>query len=133
MPIRPEAPGTNAAWTRGGVDLGTDEAQVRNGSFDFASLQTPDADDLVNFVPEIPDLPAGATITNIILSVRAKVEAGAGVVAPMVIANATPDISADQTLTSVWRYYQYAWDVNPDDSAAWDEADLALLEIGVSS
>jgi len=133
LPIRPDSTGTNSDWTRAGVDLGSDEAQLRNGTWEFAMMQTPDADDLQDAVPEIPDLPAGATITNIVLSVRAKVEAGAGVIAPLVIANGTSDISADQTLVSAWRYYQYAWDVNPDDSAAWDEADLSLLKIGVSS
>ena len=133
LPIRPDSTGTNSDWTRAGVDLGSDEAQLRNGTWEFAMMQTPDADDLQDAVPEIPDLPAGATITNIVLSVRAKVEAGAGVIAPLVIANGTSDISADQTLVSAWRYYQYAWAVNPDDSAAWDEADLSLLKIGVSS
>jgi len=133
LPIRPDAPGTNSDWTRAGVDLGTDEAQLRNGSFDFSILQTASADALQDAIPEIPDLPAGATITNIVLTANAKVDAGAGVIAPMVIANGTSDISADQTLVSTWRHYQYAWAVNPDDSAAWDEADLSLLKIGFSS
>jgi hypothetical protein len=96
-------------------------------------LQTADADDKVTFDPEVPDLPVGATITNVVLSCRARVEAGAGVIAPMVISNGTSNISADQTLLSAWRYFQYAWSLNPDDAAAWAEADLALLEIGVSS
>jgi hypothetical protein len=133
LPIRPAADGTNADWTRAATDLGTDAAQARNGTFLFTMLQTADADDLVTFDPEVPDLPAGATITNIVLSCRARVEAGAGVIAPMIISNGTPDISADQTLLSAWRYFQYAWALNPDDDAAWAEADLALLEIGVSS
>ena len=133
LPIRPESSGTNTAWTRAGVDLGSDEAQMRNGTWEFSMLQTASADALQDVVPEIPDLPAGATITNIVLSARAKVDAGAGVIAPLVIANGTSDISADQTLVSAWRYYQYAWAVNPEDSAAWDEADLSLLKIGVSS
>jgi hypothetical protein len=88
---------------------------------------------LEDFVPELPDLPAGATIKNIVLSERARVQSGAGVVAPMIISNGTSSISADQNLVSAWRYYQYAWALNPDDAAAWDEADLALLKIGVSS
>ncbi len=133
LPIRPVAAGTHADWARGGVDLGTDVGQVRNGTFEFTMLQTANADKLVTFDPDVPNLPAGATITNIVLSVRAKVEAGAGVIAPMLISNGTESISADQTLLSSWRYHQYAWSVNPYDSAAWEEADLALLEIGASS
>jgi hypothetical protein len=133
MPIRPQNAGTDADWTRAGVDLGFDMAQARNGTFEFAMLQTAVADQLVNFDPEIPDLPAGATITNIIVTARSRVQAGAGVIAPMVIANGTVNISADQTLLSAWKYRQYAWALNPEDAAAWAEADLALLEIGVSS
>ena len=133
MPIRPQNAGTDNDWSRAGVDLGFDMAQARNGTFEFAMLQTAAADQLVNFDPEIPDLPAGATITNIIVTARSRVQAGAGVIAPMVIANGTVDISADQTLLSAWRYIQYAWALNPEDAAAWAEADLALLEIGVSS
>lgn len=133
LPIRPQDAGNYAQWDRGGVDLGSDEAQARNGTWEYSMLQTSVADELVTFVPEIPDLPAGATITNVVLTARAKVESGAGVIAPMVRANGTDDISADQTLLSSWRYAQYAWAVNPDDSAAWEEADLATLEIGVSS
>lgn len=133
LPIRANDTGTNADWTRAGVDLGSDEAQTRNGTFEFSMLQSTSADDKVSLTSEVPDLPAGATIANIVLSCRARVQAGAGVVAPMVVSNSTEDISADQTLVSAWRYYQYAWSVNPDDSAVWEEADLALLEIGVSS
>jgi hypothetical protein len=96
-------------------------------------LQTASADKKVTFDPEVPDLPDGATITNVVLSVTARVEAGAGVIAPMVISGATESISADQTLLSAWRNFQYAWAVNPADSSAWTEAALATLEIGVSS
>jgi hypothetical protein len=133
MPIRPHADGTHTDWTRAAVDLGSGAAQARNGSFDFTLLQTPDADDLVTFDPEVPDLPAGATIKNIVISALGRVESGAGVIAPMVIANATQDISADQTLGPSWSYHTHVWDVNPEDSLAWEEADLSLLEIGVSS
>jgi len=132
LPVRANADGTYNDWTRAALDLGCDAAQVRGG-FGVSMLQTASADQKVTFDPEIPDLPVGATITNVILSVTARVEAGAGVIAPMVISDATESISADQTLLSTWRNYQYAWAVNPADSAAWEEADLATLELGVSS
>lgn len=133
LPIRPHADGTYGEWTRAALDLGYDAAQARNGAWGGSMLQTASADQKVTFDPEVPDLPAGATITNVVLSVTARVEAGAGVIAPMVISGATESISADQTLLSAWRNFQYAWAVNPADSAAWDEADLATLELGVSS
>jgi hypothetical protein len=133
LPIHAVSAGTNAQWARAGVDMGSDAAQVRNGQFEFAMLQTASADQKVDFVTEVPDLPTGAVIKNIVVGARARVQNGSGVIAPMVIANGTESVSADQTLASAWRNYQYAWAVNPEDSAAWEEGDLANLKIGVSS
>lgn len=133
LPMRTASAGQYNQWVRGGVDLGSDAAQLRNGSFDFSMLQTAEADYKSTFVPEIPDLPAGATIKNICINSKARVQAGSGVIAPMVRANGTDNISTDQNLISNWKYYQKAWNVNPEDSAAWEEADLANLQIGISS
>lgn len=133
LPIRGHTDGTYGDWTRAGVDFGYDAAQTRNGAWGNSMLQTSSADQKITVDAEIPDLPAGATITNVILSVDARVEAGAGVIAPMIRSGSTDSISADQTLRSTWKAYQYAWSVNPADSAAWEEADLATLEIGASS
>lgn len=133
LPIRPESAGSNADWSRAGVDLGADEAQARNGGFEFAMLQTADADDKVTLSTEIPDLPVGATITNVIVSARARVQSGAGVIAPMINSNGTESISADQNLASGWRYYSYVWHHNPEDNADWAEADIDTIDIGVSS
>ncbi len=133
LPIRAQSAGTYQQWARAGVDLGFDAAQARWGTFEFTMMQTADVDKKETFVPELPDLPVGASITNIIISQRARVQAGAGVIAPMVISGATEDISADQNLISNWRYYQNAWPEDPADSNPWTEADLADLEIGYSS
>jgi len=133
LPIRPHTDGNYGQWSRAALDLGSQAAQVRNGAWGVTMLQTTDADKLSTFATEVPDLPAGATITNVIVTARARVESGAGVLAPMLRSNGTDAISADQTLLSTWRNHQYAWAVNPADSAAWEEADLATLEIGVSS
>lgn len=133
LPLRPAADGTYNQWARAAVDLGSNAAQARNGTFDFTMLQTPNADRKTTFIPELPDLPAGATIKNIIINAFARVESGAGTIAPMVISNSTESVAADQTLVSSWKCHSQVWDVNPDDSLPWEEADLATLEIGVSS
>lgn len=133
LPIRPHADGHYSQWSRAALDLGSQAAQVRNGAWGLTLLQTSDADKLSTFATEVPDLPAGASITNVIITARARVESGAGVIAPMVRSNGTDSISTDRTLLSNWRNYQYCWAVNPADSAAWEESDLATLEIGVSS
>lgn len=132
LPIRPAAAGTFAQWDRAGVDLGTDHAHVRQ-DFDFAMLQTSTPDERQTFTPDIPDLPAGATIQNIIVNVRARVENGSGVVAPMVRSHGTDAIGSDHTLSSAYHWHAQVWPDNPDDSAPWEEGDLANLEIGFSS
>lgn len=133
MPFRGMAAGNYAQWTRGGVNLGSDLAQVIGGTHDFSMLQTSSADQKVTFDAETPDLPGGITIKNIVVSGLCRVQNGSGVIAPMVRANGNDSISADQTLTSNWRHKQYAWAKNPEDNGDWEEADLANLEIGVSS
>lgn len=133
LPLRPAADGTYNQWSRAAVDLGSNAAQARNGTFDFTMLQTANEDMKTTFIPELPDLPAGATIKNIIINAFARVESGAGTIAPMVISNSTESVAADQTLVSSWKCHSQVWDVNPDDSLPWEEADLATLEIGVSS
>ena len=132
LPIRPASAGNYAQWDRSGVDLGTDAAQVRNG-YDFSMMQTTVADEYQTFVPDIPDLPAGATISNIVVRTKGKVEAGAGVMAPMIRQNAVDDIGSDFTLSTGWLWTEETWDLNPDTGVAWVEADLADLEIGFSS
>ena len=133
LPLRARTPGNYGQWDRAGMDLGNDAAQMLAGGFGVHQLQTAVADELVTLVTEVPDLPAGASIQNVIVTARARVESGAGVIAPMVRSNGTNSISSDQTLTTNWKNFEYAWAVNPADSAAWEEADLATLEIGVSS
>jgi hypothetical protein len=133
LPIRPKAAGNYSQWTRGGVDLGSDAAQMRNGSFNFSMLQTPNPDYKVTADVEVPDLATGVTIKNICVNAKARLTSGSGFIAPMVRANGVDSISADRALGSNWKYFQQAWDKNPEDDAPWAEADLANLEIGVSS
>ena len=132
LPIRPYDAGNYSQWDRGGVDLGNDAAQVRNG-YDFSMMQTDVADEYQTFVPDIPDLPVGATISNIIVRTKGKVEAGSGVVAPMIRQNGVDDIGDDFTLSTGWLWTEETYPINPDTTSAWVEADLADLEIGFSS
>ena len=39
---------------------------------------------------------------------------------------------AEKTITTDWVLYSNAWAVNPDDSAAWEWADIDALQIGIS-
>jgi len=133
LPIRAAADGTHNQWARAAVDLGSSAAQTRNGSFDFTMLQTASADKKATFIPELPDLPDGSTIKNVVVNAFARVESGEGSIAPMIISNNTESVGDDMPLTPTWSCYSKVWAENPDDSLPWEEADLATLEIGVSS
>jgi hypothetical protein len=133
MPIRPASAGNYSTWNRGGQDMGDAAAQLRYGSFDFSTLDTPSANNKHTFVPELPDLPANAAIQNILINAKAKVTSGSGFIAPMIRANGTDDIATMSSLLSSWRFYQKAWPINPNTSGSWIEANLANLEIGISS
>ena len=133
LPIRPKAAGNYSQWNRGGIDLGSDAAQMRNGSFNYSMLQTSGSGNKVTADTEVPDLPGGATIKNICVNAKARLTSGSGYVAPMVRANGVDSIGANQTLGTNWKFFQKTWDKNPEDDAPWAEADLANLEIGVSS
>lgn len=133
LPIREESDGTYGEWDRGGIDFGSDSANARNGTFDLTMLQTTSGSKKVTFVPEIPVLGTSASITNIVLSARGRVEGGSGSIAPILISGSTIASGGSQTLLSTWGYYQEAWAYNPDTSGSWVESDLSSLEIGVSS
>lgn len=130
QPIRVNGAGENTGLSRGGVDLGANFRQVRDPedaqSFLQGALNTYDL-----YTVDVPDLPVGATINNIITSVSGKTVSGSGVVAPLVRGATTQGTGSDYPLTSAGLTINEAWPLNPDDSAAWEEADLANLQIGV--
>lgn len=70
------------------------------------------------------------TINNVIVNIVAKLDSGAGNIDIVIISNATQDNSAAKALNSAWERYQECWPLNPDDSAAWQPADIDDLEIG---
>jgi hypothetical protein len=133
LPIRPKAAGNYAQWSRGGVDLGSDAAQLRNGSFNFAMLQTSGSGNKATFDAETPDIPTNAIIKNITMNVKARMTSGSGYISPMLRSNGVDSIGAAQTLVSGWKFFQKTWDKNPEDESSWIEADIANLEIGASS
>jgi hypothetical protein len=135
LPIMPQAAGDNTGWSRAGVDLGANWLQVAQqgdmGEFSVLETSTPDTYDL--YAPPVPDMPAGATIKNIVVKAIANIENGSGGLALLCQSGSTLDEGANQSLSPGYLAYEEAWAVNPDDSAGWDEQDLASLQIGIKA
>lgn len=130
QPIRPMGVGANTGLSRGGVDLGANHRQVNDladaQSFLQGALNTYDL-----YSVDVPDLPLGATINNIIVQLSGKTNLGTGVVAPMIRGATTQAQGTDAPLTAAGLAVNQAFPTNPDDNLAWEEADLANLQIGV--
>jgi len=129
QPIKVVGAGSTTQLSRGGIDLGANYRQVRD-SGDASFLQG-SIDQLDLYTADVPDLPTGATIQNIIVLNSGKSAGGSGLIAPLVRGATTIGTGTDQALSSAGKSIQEAWPLNPDDSTAWDEADLANLQIGV--
>lgn len=128
LPIFPNAAGSSTDFDRKGIDLSANFVQARGNRAESWLEGVADENDL--YVVEAPTLPAGATITNVIVEALAKSGAGTGYIRPMVSSNATESESASMALGTGWTVKQNAWAVDPQDSAAWTEGDLDTLEIG---
>lgn len=121
------------AWDRGGMDLGADYRQLRHPG-NFAVIQTTVVDEVERYGIDVPDIPAGATITNVIACAVAKVDAGAGNLAVGVRGTASTDsYSSDQALQSGYKLLTHVKEVDPGDSAAWTEADLSSVRLLLKS
>lgn len=134
LPLLPTGAGSTTQWSRAGFDTGVNHGQVLvpdgNG---FTVAQVTSADQIDLFDVGTPDLPAGATIKNVITSVIARQDTGGGSLAAVVRGDSTNELGSTVALTSSWKNIQHCAPINPADSAAWEEADLANLQIGYSS
>lgn len=131
LPMRPTAAGNSAQWSRGGVDLGANYRQAAHFA-GISMLQTASASQKDTYTMESPDLPAGATITNMIVQVVASVGAGSGSIKPTIRAGTTESQATAIALTSSRQVHQHCLAENPDTSSAWAEGDLPI-EMGFES
>ena len=132
VPLFPTAAGFATELQRGGSDSGAnwdqcDEVPADAVSYVFDTVV--DDRDLFNIADLT--LPAGATIKNVIVQARCEIDSGSGNIAVMVRSGSTEDQSADQVLAPGWKLFQHLMDVNPDDSLAWEDADVDALQIGI--
>jgi len=132
LPIHPAAAGDSSQWSRTGVNLGNNIGQTRHSARGiFAVLQTDTAENTDLYIADVPDLPADATITNVIVAAVARKPSGAGGIALLCKGGSTTQEGANQALAAGYKLYSEAFPVNPADSAAWEESDLTGMQIGI--
>jgi hypothetical protein len=129
QPIRPSAAGSNTGLTRAGINKSVNFAQVRDS--EPASWVEGAADVYDTYDTDLVDLPSGTSITNIIVETVGKSTSGGSYMRQMLNANGTSAESTSGLIGTGFTIKQFAWPLNPADSATWDEPDLSTLEIGV--
>lgn len=130
-PLYAKAGGDVTQLSRGGLDLGVNFAQVRDADPTGQTFVQGDQDKYDLYKVDQLDLPAGATINNIIVQTAGKSTSGLGKIAPMIKADDTENQGDDVILSSSVTVRQQAWAINPKTSVAWTESDLSSLQIGV--
>jgi hypothetical protein len=133
QPIRPVAAGDSTQFTRAGIDLGTNHAQLRDKGAIDAMLQSDTVDELDLYEMDVPDLPAGALIQNVIVMATARIESGSGSLALVAKNGGNTDQGSDQVLTAGWQGLVEVFPTNPTDDQAWAEADLDGLQLGIKA
>jgi hypothetical protein len=131
-PLYARGPGDVTQLSRGGLDLGANYAQVRDPDPTGQTFVQGDINNYDLYQVDTLDLPAGATINNIIVQVVGKSTSGSGYIAPMIKAADTESQGTDKLLSNGFlNVRQQAWATNPKTSTAWTESDLSTLQIGV--
>lgn len=132
LPVRPNAAGASTQWTRKGVDMGSNHANARSRNR-LSHIETGTTAQKDLYALEVPDIPAGSTIKNIVGLALGTVQNGSGSVKLGVRAGATENFGSAQALGADWKYIWQVWDQNPNTTSAWVEADLNGLQGGVES
>ena len=131
-PVFPDSAGDSTELARGGTDSGANWNQVDeqpSATADYVFDTVVDEFDLYNLADFT--LPAGAAIANVIVQGRMQIDSGSGSGRIMLKAGTTESEGPTETLSPGWALFEITRDVNPDDSAAWAEADIDALQIGM--
>lgn len=130
FPVRIKANGDANQFTRAGWDLGANSAQVREHAGGLSFLESVTVNNRDLFTIDAPDLPAGATINNLIWKAIARTGGGGRSIAPVLKVGSTEYEGSTIALASSWDEVQACYAQNPGTSSAWVESDLSSLQIG---
>ena len=127
--LSPAAPGATTAWTpNGGTNYGCVSEPYQDGDVSFNQSST--ANQVDTFVMQ--DLPASSGSVYAVQSIiTARQDAGAArTIAPVLRPAAADRVGATVALSTSYQLLTEIKDLNPEDSAAWETADVASLEVG---
>lgn len=133
--LRPDAAGDLTQWTPNtGANYAAVDEVTPDGDTTYVATDTADKIDLYNLAA--PSLPTGAVINRVwVQAVAKKMDAGVDdKVSLGVKSGATTDWSTAKTLSTAYELISGTdYTVNPDDSEAWEEADLNALQAGIKA
>lgn len=128
-PIRPSGAGDNTGLTpsTGSNYACVDEVPASATDYVYDTV----VDDYDLYAMGTISLPSGSAVKNVIAIAKAVLDSGSGSIALMTKNGSTTTTGATQALTTTATLYQETWNVNPDDSAAFEQADIDAIQIGV--
>jgi hypothetical protein len=127
--LSPAAPGNAASWTpNGGTNYGCISERYQDADTSFNQSST--ANQIDSFVMQ--DLPADSgSVYAVQTLITARQDAGAArTIAPVLRPASTDRVGTTVALSTSYQTLTQIYDLNPEDSAAWETADVAGMEVG---
>jgi len=132
--LYPTADGTYTTWDRSGGSTNEENIDEETPDGDTSYVYTATTDEVDSYTFQSVPSPSDATIHAVVLTAYARKD-DAGEVTIQGFNRSTDDddyaSGTDIYLSDNYRYYQYIWEDNPDDSAAWADADVDGAEFGL--
>jgi hypothetical protein len=132
QPIRPNAAGDSAQFTRGGTDRGANWDQVDevpSVHTDYIYSTTVDHKELYN--AGTFTVPTGATVKNLVVVAVAGLDSGAGNLTVGVKSTTEDFNSVDTALGVAFKTVEYAVPLDPATGSAWAQSGIDGVQLGV--
>jgi hypothetical protein len=131
FPMRVRGAGDLAQWSRAGMDLNTNQGQVREAGSGVSYLQSGTASQEDLEAMDAPQLPAGSTIVQVIVDVHCRAQAGGSNITPELKSGSTSSLGTSTVIGTTWQSVQNLWTTDPATAVAWVQSGLASVQMGV--
>lgn len=130
FPLRVRAAGDTQNFSRKGVDLGYNQANIREVGSGTSWVEDGTSSDLELAAVDAPQLPAGYSIVQVINDVHCRTQAGGANVTPTIKSSSTVSNGTSTAVPPSWSSIQQTWTTDPATSAAWTNSALSSLQLG---